>query len=159
MEKFNDEINERNQGQLVIQKIYLKDASFEGKNTPQVFQQPWEPQIELALNSGSLLLAQEVYEVILSLTVTAKIKEQIAFLVEVHMAGIFLIQSFSEDELNHLLGAYCLEVIYPYAREAISDLVVRGGFPQLMLTPMNFDLIYKRSQEQSASTQVNQESH
>ena len=121
------------QSQLVIQKIYLKDASFEAKNTPQVFQQPWEPQVELDLHSGHVQLAENTYEMVLSLTVTTKIKDTVAFLVEVHMAGIFSMQDFPKEQLEQLLGTYCPDVIYPYAREVISDLVVKGGFPQLNL--------------------------
>lgn len=148
------------QSQLVIQKIYLKDASFEAKDTPHVFQQQWEPQVELELNSGNTLLTENVYEVVLSLTVTTKLQEAVAFLVEVHMAGIFTIQDFPTEQVEELLGAYCPDVIYPYAREVISDLVVKGGFPQLILSPINFDMVYKQSQGQEASVDsVNSESH
>ena len=139
------------QSQLVIQKIYLKDASFEAKGTPHVFQQQWEPQVELELSNGHTLLAEEVHEVELRLTVTTRLQDAVAFLVEVHMAGIFTIQDFPQDEMKKLLGVYCPDVIYPYAREVISDLVVKGGFPQLILSPINFDAIYRQSQEQEAS--------
>ena len=139
------------QSQLVIQKIYLKDASFEAKDTPQIFQKQWKPQVELELNSGNRQVADTVYEVILSLTATTKLEDAVAFLVEVHMAGIFSIQDFPTDQLEPLLNTYCPDVIYPYAREVISDLVVKGGFPQLILSPINFDAVYKQSRIQDAS--------
>ncbi|MEJ2645133.1 MAG: protein-export chaperone SecB [Gammaproteobacteria bacterium] len=139
--------------QFAIQKIYLKDASLETPNSPTVFTQEWNPEINLQLNSDATAVAEDVHEVVLSLTVTAKLGEKTAFLAEIQQAGIFTLQGFEQNDLGPMLGAYCPSVLYPFAREAVADLVAKGGFPQLLLSPINFDALYaQRSQEAQAQT-------
>ncbi len=133
-----------------IQKIYTKDISFEAPNSPKVFTETWEPNNNLDINTNAHKLADNVYEVILSVTVTAKVKEDTAYLVEVHQAGIFSLEGFSDTDLHGMLGSFCPNILFPYARETISDLVTRGGFPQLLLAPINFDALYEQHMQQQA---------
>ena len=140
--------------QFAIQKVYLKDMSFETPNSPVIFTQEWKPDINLQLTSSAHSLNEEVREVVLSLTVTAKLGDKTAYLAEVQQAGIFTIKGFAEEEVGPLLGSYCPNMLYPFAREAVSDLVGKGGFPQLLLAPINFDALYaQRAQEIRAQVQ------
>lgn len=143
------------QPQFALQRIYLKDASFEVPNAPRVFLQAWNPEISIDLATGMAQLEDgNHYEVTLSLTVTAKNDNQIAFLVEVQQAGIFQAIGFPDEELAPLLGAYCPNLLFPYAREAISDLVGKGSFPQLLLQPINFDAVFAENQRRLAETET-----
>jgi len=145
--------------QFGIQKIYVKDISYESPNTPQSFTETWEPDVSLELNTNGTGIAEDTYEVVLSLTVTVKNAEKTAFLVEVQQAGIFHMSGFNEDDLAGMLGSFCPNILFPYAREAVSDMVTRGGFPQLALAPVNFDALYAQHLEEQAksggSTAVN----
>lgn len=141
------------QKQFGIQKIYVKDMSFETPNSPAVFTQEWKPEINLELTSQASKVADGVHEVVLSLTITAKLGENTAYLAEVQQAGIFSLQGFNNDEAAPMLGAFCPGTLYPYARETVSDLVARGGFPQLVLAPINFDALYAQ-QIQKVQAQV-----
>ena len=138
-EQNSPEATQKNFG---VQKIYVKDMSFETPNSPAVFTQDWKPEINLELNSQANKVADDVHEVVLSLTVTAKLGETTAYLVEVQQAGIFAMKGFADAELPPMLGAFCPGTLYPYARETVSDLVARGGFPQLVLAPINFDALF-----------------
>lgn len=150
----NTEQQAQNDKQFALQKIYVKDISFETPNSPAVFTEKWEPSVNIELNSNGKPLSQDVHEVVLGITITAKVGEKVAYLCEVHQAGIFTVKGFGEQELGPMLGSYCPNVLFPYAREAISDLVTKGGFPQLLLAPVNFDAIYmdhvKKQQAQAA---------
>lgn len=128
--------------QFVIQKIYLKDVSLETPNSPDMFRQEWKPDLNVNLHTSANPLTDGVYEVVLSVTATTKVGDKTAFLVEVQQAGIFTVEGFSEQDTDGMLGAYCPNILFPYAREAISDLVTRAGFPQLLLQPVNFDALY-----------------
>jgi preprotein translocase subunit SecB len=139
------------QQQLAIQRIYVKDLSFEAPGSPAVFLEKWEPQVTVDLNSKANRVNDGVYEVVLSLTVTAKAGEKTAYLAEVQQAGIFTVAGFTDAELGPLLGSHCPSILFPYAREAVSDLVTRGTFPQLILNPINFDALYLRHQQQQAA--------
>jgi len=143
------------QGQFAIQKIYTKDISFETPNSPAIFSEAkWEPEINVQLNSRAAQLNPGLHEVVLTVTVTAKQGDKTAFLVEVQQAGIFQAEGIDEAQMGHLLGSFCPNILFPYAREAISDLVSRGGFPQLLLAPVNFDALYAQHlQQQQASQQ------
>ncbi len=132
-----------------IQRIYLKDASFESPAAPQVFTRQFQPTVTVDLDSDSRQVADNVYDVELRITATVKLGEEVAYLVEVKQAGIFGIAGYDEQQLGQLLGAFCPTVIFPYAREAISDLVVKGGFPQLLLAPVNFDALYMQKLQQA----------
>ena len=139
--------------QFALQKIYLKDVSFESPKSPQIFTEgEMQPQINVQINSSNQAVAESVYEVVLDVTVTAKINESTAFLVEVKQAGIFNIAGFSDEELAGMLGAYCPETLFPYAREAISELISKGGFPQLLIAPVNFNALYTEQLQQQTAT-------
>jgi preprotein translocase subunit SecB len=128
--------------QLDIQKIYLRDVSLETPNSPRVFAEQWNPQIKLQINTGTEALTEMLREVVLTLTVTASLGDKTAFLVEVQQAGIFALQGFAEEQLGAILGAFCPGILFPYAREAVDSMVVKAGFPPLMLKPVNFDALY-----------------
>lgn len=132
-----------------IQRIYTKDVSFEAPNAPQVFQKEWEPEVKLDLDTASSQLADGVYEVVLRVTVTATVDEDSAFLCEVQQAGIFSIGGIEGSQMAHCLGAYCPNILFPYARECITSLVSRGTFPQLNLAPVNFDALFMNYLQQS----------
>jgi len=132
-----------------IQRIYTKDISFEAPNAPQVFQKEWEPEVKLDLDTASSQLADNVYEVVLRVTVTATVGEDSAFLCEVQQAGIFSIGGIEGNQMAHCLGAYCPNILFPYARECITSLVSRGTFPQLNLAPVNFDALFMNYLQQS----------
>ena len=135
--------NEQPQGpQFNIQRVYVKDVSFETPNSPAIFQKEWTPEVKLDLDTRSSKLGEDVYEVILSLTATATLGEETAFLCEVQQAGIFTISGLTEPQMAHSIGAYCPNVLFPYARETIASLVSRGTFPQLNLAPVNFDALF-----------------
>ncbi len=146
-------MTEENQ-QFAIQKIYLKDVSFESPNSPQAFTDgEWKPQINVQINSSNQVIADDTHEVLLSITVTAKHNEKTAFLVEVKQAGIFTLSGFPEENMAGMLGAYCPETLFPYAREAISELISKGGFPQLLLAPVNFNALYSQQMQQQSTAQ------
>lgn len=139
--------------QFAIEKIYLKDVSFEAPAAPGVFTQEWKPDLSVDLNTTTQPVAENVYEVLLNITVTAKNQDKTAFLVEIKQAGIFTIAGMESDALNGMLGSFCPSILFPFAREAISDLVTKGGFPQLLLAPVNFDALYAQHlQQQQAPT-------
>ncbi len=136
-------------GQFAIQRIFTKDVSFESPNTPEVFRQAWKPQINMDLNTASKKLEGDVYEVLLTLTITAKNEDNTAFLAEIQQGGIFKIEGLEGAALHQTLGAFCPNLLFPYAREAIDALVIKGSFPALMLAPVNFDAIYAQSMQQA----------
>jgi len=133
---------------FTIQRIYVKDVSFETPHAPEIFREEWKPEVNVDLQTKTNRLEDTIYEVVLHLTVTVKMGERVAFLVEVHEAGIFTLKGFAQDQLAHALGSMCPNILYPYARETISDIVIRGGFPQLLLAPVNFDALYLQHLEQ-----------
>ncbi len=133
---------------FAIQRIYTKDLSFEAPNTPAVFTEKWEPQTSVDLNSAANLISEGVYEVELSITVTAKLGEKTAYLIEVKQAGIFGISGFSESDLGAMLHSYCPNILFPYVREVITDVVTKGSFPQMLLAPINFDALYAQHLQQ-----------
>jgi len=133
-----------------IQKIYTKDISFESPNTPAIFSSDFQPQLSVDLNVESSGLEEGLFHVVLRLTVTTKVEDKTAFLCEVEQAGIFKVSGFTDAEVSYILGAQCPTTLFPYAREAVSDLVTRGGFPQLLLEPVNFDAMYQSHMQQQA---------
>ena len=143
----NEQQGER---QFVVHRIYTKDLSYESPNAPDIFRQEWQPKHELNLNTKVNKLADDAFEVVLSVTVTTKIGDKTALIVEVHQAGLFGVQGFPEQEVGPLLGAYCPNLLFPYAREVVSDLVTKGSFPQLVLQPVNFDALFAQHQQQMA---------
>lgn len=136
-----------NTRQVLLQKIYLKDASVEVPLAPQVFTRQWQPEVDVQVNTGVTGLNGDNCQVLLKLTITAKLGADTAFLVEVQQAGIFAISGFDDDqEKQAVLGGYCANVLFPYAREAVSDLVQRAGFPQFLMQPINFEGLYAEHQ-------------
>jgi len=138
---------QQEQPKFLIQRIYTKDISFESPNAPQLFRGEWRPEVKLDINSTASKLEDKVNEVVLKVTVTAKVEAKIAFLVEVQQAGIFTIEAFDDKQREHVLGSFCPNILYPYAREVVSDLVSRGGYPQLYLAPINFDALFAQQQQ------------
>lgn len=131
-----------------IEKIYVKDASLEAPNAPQIFLQQTQPKISIELQNRAAMIDQGVFEVVVTVTVTSKIEDKVAFLVEVAQAGIFRILNVPEENISAILGVACPNILYPYAREAVSDLVIRGGFPSVLLNPINFEALYAQQLQQ-----------
>lgn len=149
---------EKQAQQFIIQKIYAKDISFETPNSPKLFTAKWEPELKVDLHTAINPLADGVFEVVLTVTGTVKIADKTAFLAEVQQAGIFNVTGFDKPQLDGMLGSYAPNILFPYAREIISDLVNKGGFPQLILQPVNFDAMYTQHlQQQESSEQAGSE--
>jgi preprotein translocase subunit SecB len=137
---------------FLLKQLYVKDLSFEAPNTPQIFQESeLEPETELNIRNSHSVVGENHYEVVLHISVHAKKGDQTIFLVELDQAGIFVLQGYNADECNRLLGTQCPTTLFPYAREAVSTLVGKGGFPPLMLQPINFDALYARAQNQPSA--------
>ena len=134
--------------QFAIQKIYTKDISFETPNSPKIFTIKWEPSVDINLGTQVSNLEQNLFEVALTVTATVKCNDTVAYLAEVCQAGIFVLEGFNEQEMGPMLGSFCPNILFPYAREAISDFVTKGGFPQLLLAPVNFDALYAQHIQQ-----------
>ena len=143
---------------LSVVKIYVKDFSFESPQTPGIFNTPeWSPETNLNLRSTHSPVTDSLHEVVLTITVDAKIKDEdkTIFLVELHQAGLFEISGYSQEEMGALIGSFCPNVLYPFAREAIANTIQRGGFPEFVLQPINFDALYQQSlQQQDAGAAV-----
>ncbi len=145
---------EQNQGgQFGLERLFVKDLSFEVPNS-KVFLGEWKPEMDVQLNTETTRLDDTHYEVAVTVTVTAKNDNATAFVAEVKQAGIFLISGVPEEQLTQLVGAYCPNILFPYVRETISDLVGRGSFPQLLLAPVNFDALFAQAQQQRAQQQA-----
>jgi len=142
--------------QFNLQRIYVKDISFESPNSPAIFQKEWKPEVKLDLDTRTDEISENLYEVVLSLTVTASVGEEVGFLCEVQQAGIFAIGDMPDQNKAHMLGSFCPNMLFPYAREAVSNMVNRGTFPALNLQPVNFDAIFatylQKRREQEAET-------
>ena len=132
-----------------IEKIYVKDLSLEIPNAPQVFMQTGSAKVEVQVNNESVQFADALYEVTVSVTVTAKAGEKTMFLAEAVQAGIFTVRGVPQQDLGPLLGIGCPTILYPYVREAISDLITRGGFPPVLLAPVSFEAIYAQRVQQA----------
>jgi preprotein translocase subunit SecB len=145
--------------QFVLQKIYVKDASFEAPNAPQVFNEEGQPQLQLNLAQKVGQVAEGVFEVVLTVTLTCSLAGKTAYLAEVAQAGVFGVSGFDARNLEAILSTYCPNVLFPYARQAIGELIVNGGFPPYYLQPINFEQLYaeqlrRRSQAEGAPAQV-----
>ena len=140
-----------------IEKLYVKDLSLEVPNAPEIFLERDQPQIEIQLNTSGRGVGEGVFEVVLTVTVTAKMGEKTVFLVEVGQAGIFRIQNVPEEQLEPLIAVACQNILFPYAREAVSDAVSRAGFQPIVLQPVNFESMYMQRLQQAeagAATEV-----
>lgn len=136
---------------FAIQRIYVKDLSFEAPNSPVAFTEKWEPQLNVEINTQANQLNEGLFEVVLSVTVSAKLGEKTAYLVEAQQAGVFEISGFDEQQMGHMIHSFCPNTLFPYAREVVADMVNRGSFPQLNLAPVNFDALYADHLQKSAS--------
>jgi preprotein translocase subunit SecB len=128
--------------QLSLQKVYIKDVSFEVPGAPQIFQDQGQPQIQLNLSQQIGALAENVYEVVLTVTVTCKLAEKTAYLAEVQQAGVFGMSGFDNQNRDAVLATYCPNVLFPYARQIVSDLIQNGGFPPFLMQPINFEALF-----------------
>lgn len=140
---------EKPQLQFAVQRIYVKDISFEAPNSPEVFGQPFKPRVGLEIDASNSKVTDELFEVVIKLTaqVTHAESSTTCFLAEIQQAGLFRIVGIEGSQLDHTLGAFCPNVLFPYARECIDNLVNRGGFPPLMLAPVNFEALYLQKKQ------------
>jgi preprotein translocase subunit SecB len=144
------------QKQVLMQKIFVRDASLEVPNAPDIFAQEWQPKLDVQLNTAVQDLRPEVHQVVLTVTVNARLGERTAYHAEVQEAGIFVLRGFADEaERKAVLGSYCPSVLFPFVREAIADLIQRAGFPHFLLQPVNFDALYQQhlARQQEAATQ------
>lgn len=141
---------------MSLQKLYVKDISFEVPNAPDIYSEQGQPDIKMNLNQKVKQVSEGIYEVELAVTVTCKVNEKTAYLAEIHQAGIFSLTNFPDNVLHQTLGAYCPNVLFPYARQSVSELVSNGGFQPLLLQPVNFDQLYaeqmQKTQQQAENT-------
>jgi len=139
-----------------LQRIYVKDSSFESPKAPQSFRQEWNPTVNMELNTKHTQVDEQHFEVTLIVTITARNDEEDAvYLAEVQQAGIFQIAGLGPEEMSHTLGSFCPSVLFPYAREAVDSLVIKGSFPPLMLSPVNFDALYAEAVKQRGDQPIN----
>ena len=136
--------------QFTVEKIYLKDVSFEAPGAPQVFTEQGQPQLQMNLSQKAQRVAENAWEVVLGVTLTCTIAEKTAYLAEVQQAGVFGLVGFDERALDAMLGTHCPNTLYPYVRQAIGDLIQGGGFPPFLLQPINFESLYAESLRQRA---------
>lgn len=151
---------EGNGQQFALQRIYIKDLSYESPLGVEAFSQNWKPQVNQEINTKNAKVGDDAYEVVLSLTITVKLDEKVAFLIELQQAGIFGIKGFNNEQLAHILNTMCLQILFPYARETIDSIIIKGSFPALMLPPINFDALYaqaiaQQQEKQKANPTVN----
>lgn len=136
------------QPEFVIQRVYVKDLSLETPHSPQAFQEEWQPELNLQFTMNTTDIGSDNHEVILQITVTAKSKDRTLFLVEVKQAGLFTLKGFTQEQNHQVMSITCPTILFPYAREAVSDLVGRAGFPPLYLAPVNFEALYAQQMKE-----------
>lgn len=147
------------QRQFLVQRLYIKDISFESPKSPQIFQQQWTPEISVNLGNEMQKLDEGAFELVLKVTVEAKHEGKNVFLVEVAQAGVFVASGFSDEEFDALVGIAAPNVLFPYVREVISDLVSRGTFPQFVLQPVNFEALYHQQRQAKAAQAAAEATH
>jgi preprotein translocase subunit SecB len=150
--------DETTAAQFQIQKLYMKDVSFELPNAPEIFQEPGQADVKMSLAQRVDDLGENLHEVVLTITITATVGEKTAYLAEVAQAGIFLISGFNEQATHAVMNTMCPNTLFPYARQTISGLVTEGGFPPLTLQPVNFEQLYTQRMQEMASQQAGQQS-
>ena len=149
MEENNAATEQPSAPQFAIQRTFIKDLSFETPMGVKVFTQAFQPKVKMDVNTRGNAIAEGVHEIVLTLTITAKVEEDTAYIVELQQAGIFSINGFPEEQMAHVLGVVCPNFLFPYAREAVDSIVVKGGFPPLSIAPIDFDAIFRQSQASS----------
>ena len=137
------------QQQFALQRVYLKDLSFESPAAPGIFRQEYKPQVNVDLRTQSNNIGENTFEIVITITITAKVAEQTAFLIEVQQAGVFLVSGLEGEELRQILAIYCPNMLFPYARETIDSIATRGTFPALMLAQVNFEALYAQAVQQA----------
>ena len=137
--------------QFSVEKIYVKDVSFEAPNAPQVFNEQVQPQLQMNLNQRVQRVAEDLFEVVLGITLTCNAGEKTAYLAEVQQAGLFRLSGFDQSGTDAVLGVHCPNVLYPYVRQTASDLIQAGGFPPFLMQPINFEALYAESLRQRAA--------
>lgn len=146
-----EEKKSENGKRLSIAKIYIKDFSFESPQSPGIFKSgDWSPQTNLNLRSSHNAIDDNLHEIVLTITVDAKEGDKTLFLVELHQAGLFDLAGYNAEELGAIIGSFCPNILFPYARESIAGMIQKGGFPEFVLQPINFDALYLQSQQQQA---------
>ncbi len=151
--------NEQVEQKFAVQRIYTKDASLETPMGIEAFGKQWQPSINVDMNSKVNKVSDEQYEVVLTFTVTVKLEDQAAMLIEVHQAGLFLVQGLEGDALRQALGIFGPNLLFPYVRETVDNLAVRGGFPAIGLQPINFEALYVQAQKKAAEQKAAAEPH
>ncbi len=143
------EAADENQKRISIVKIYVKDFSFESPKAPTIFNSgEWSPKTNLNLRSSHSQIDDNLHEVVLTITVDAKEGDETIFLVELHQAGLFDVTGYTKDEQGAIIGSFCPNILFPYARESIASIIQKGGFPEFVLQPINFDALYMQSKAQ-----------
>lgn len=132
--------------QFLVQKVYVKDISFETPNTPEIFKMEWRPEVEMNMTNKATPIGEDHFDVVLTVTLTVKVGDKVAYLIEVNQAGIFMIRNLPADVIDRMLAIVCANILFPFVRETVSDVVTRGGFPQLLLAPVNFDALFEQEQ-------------
>ena len=150
---------QQTQRQFLVQRIYTKDISFEAPHSPQMFQENWSPEIKVGLGSETKKIDDSNFELVLKVSVEAKQGDRTVFLVEVQQGGLFLIHGFSTEETDALMGVAAPNLLFPYAREVVSDLVTRGSFPQFVLQPVNFEAVYAQQRQARAAQAESSAAH
>ncbi len=136
------------QQQFQLQRIYLKDLSYEAPKTPQLFREQWKPDVNLEINNNATLVEGNIWEVVLKVTVTVKNEDAVAFIAEVAQAGLFLLQGIEGIQKEAILKGVCANILFPYVRETVSDVVARGTFPQFLMQPINFEAAFAENLRQ-----------
>jgi preprotein translocase subunit SecB len=149
--------NESQSPVFAIQRIYIKDVSFEAPNLPEIYAAEYKPDVNMEMNSKSRSVGEDLYETVLTITLSAKLGEKTAFLVEVHQAGVFVLKNMTEEQVEQTLAVAAPDALYPYARETIASLISRAAFPPIHLTPVNFLALYMQRKQQEAAQAAGQQ--
>lgn len=158
-EESQQDLQQQEQPFFNIEKIYVRDISLEVPNAPQVFLEREAPSVNIELQQKASQVEDGIFEAVLTITVTSKIGEKVQFLVEVAQAGVFQMRNVPNEAIEGLLGVTCPNILFPFAREAISDMVTRAGFPPVLLTPVNFEALYVQQKQQQAAQQADGATH
>ena len=148
---------EQPEQQFALQRIFIKDLSFESPQSPAIFTKDWQPKMNVDLNTRSNSLGDDNYEVVLTITITATVEDETAMLIEIQQAGIFLVRGIEGENLRRVLATVCPNTLFPYARETIDSVAGKGTFPPLMLAPVNFDALFLQAMQQAQQQQAAQQ--
>ena len=154
-----DNEQQENTQQFALQRLYVKDLSFESPQSPSVFTKQWQPKVKVDLNTKSDKIDEDLFEVVVTVTITTTVEDETAFLVEVQQAGLFLIKGLEGEQLRQVLAIMCPNLLFPYAREAVDNLVIKGSFPPVALQPVNFEALYAQAVKQAQEQQAQESAH